>query len=71
MKSFLDEKKTATGQVIAKHIIRSANEIPSSSGKSRLAQLLIIVHRLWKVRKMVEIRRESRMVGNRIILALL
>jgi len=42
--------------------------------KASPEQLLIIIHRLWKVLKMVEERekrRERRMVGKRMILVLM
>jgi len=45
--------------------------IPACGVKARCAQLLIITHRLWKVLKMVEERRERRMVGKRIILVIM
>jgi len=41
---------------------------------TRSEQMLIIIHRLWKVLKMVEVRekrRERRMVGKRMILVLM
>jgi len=38
---------------------------------ARCVQLIIIIHRLWKVLKRVEERWERRMVGNRMILVLM
>jgi len=64
----LVEIKRASEKKIAEHIIRPAKAIPTSHVKARCAQLLIITHRLWKVLKRVEERRERRMVGKRIIL---
>jgi len=66
-KIFLVEMKQATGKEIAKHIIRPAKVIPASRVKARCAQLLIIIHRHWKVLRRVEERRERRMVGMRMI----
>jgi len=68
---FLVEMKRATGTEIAEHIIRPAKVIPASRVKARCAQLLIIIHRHWKVLKRVEERRERRMVGMRIIFVLM
>jgi len=70
-KIFLVEMKRATWKEIAEHIIRPAKVIPASHGKARGAQLLIIIHRHWKVLKRVEERRETRMVGKRMILVLM
>jgi len=70
-KIFLVEKKRATGKEIAEHIIRPAKVIPASHVKATCAQLLIIIHRHWKVLKRVEERRERRMVGMRMILVLM
>ena len=67
----LIEMKRATGKEIAEHIIRPAKEIPASRVKARCAQLLIVVHTLWKVLTRVEERRERRMVGKRMILVLM
>jgi hypothetical protein len=70
-KIFLVEMKRATGKEIAEHVIRPAKVIPASRVKARCAQLLIIIHRLWKVLTRVEERRERRMVGKRMILVLM
>jgi len=70
-KIFLVELKRARGKEIAEHIISPAKVIPASRVKARCAQLLIIIHRHWKVLKRVEERRERRMVGMRMILVLM
>jgi hypothetical protein len=62
---------SGTGKEIAQCIIRLTKVIPASHVKARCAQLLISIHKLWKVLKMVEERRESRMVGKRMILVLM
>jgi len=68
----LVEMKRATGKEIAKHIIRPAKVIPANPVQARCMQLLIIIHRLWKVVKwVVEDEREWRMVGKRMILVLM
>jgi hypothetical protein len=62
------------GKEIAEHIIRPTKVILASRVKARCEQLLIIIHRLWKVLKRVEERekrREKRMVGKRMILVLM
>jgi hypothetical protein len=56
---------------IAEHVIRPAKVIPASRVKARCAQMLIIIHRLWKVLTRVEETRERRMVGERMILVLM
>jgi len=71
LKIFLVEMKRATAKDIAEHITRPAKVIPPSRVKARCAQLLIIIHRHWKVLKSVEERREMRMVGKRMILVLM
>jgi len=71
LKIFLVEMKIATGKEITKHVIWPAKVVLSSCAKARCAQLLIIIHRLWKVMKRVEERRERRMVGKRMILELM
>ena len=54
---FLVKMKRATGKEIAENIIRPAKVIPASRVKARYGQLLIIIHRHWKVQKRVEERR--------------
>jgi len=61
----------ASGKVIAEYRIRQAKVIPASRVKARCVQLLIIIHRLWKVLTRVEERRERRIVGKRMILVLM
>ena len=71
MKIFLLEMMRATRKEIAKDMIRPTKIIPASHVMARREQLLIIIHRLWKVLKRVEERemgRERRMVGKRMIL---
>jgi hypothetical protein len=68
---FLVETKRATVKEIAEHAIRQAKVIPASPVKARCAQLLIIIHRLWKVLTKVEERRKRRIVGKRMILVLM
>ena len=64
--------KRATGKDIAEHVIGPVKVIPASHVNARCAQFLIIIHRLWKVQKrVVEERRERRMVGKRMILVLM
>jgi len=67
----LVEIKRATEKAVAEHVIRPAKVIPACRAKARCAQLLIITHRLWKVLKRVEERRERRMVGKKMILVLM
>jgi hypothetical protein len=60
-----------TGKEIAEHVIRATKLIPTCHVKGRHEQLLIIIHRLSKVQKKVQEReksRESRIIGNRMIL---
>jgi len=74
VKIFLVEMMRATGKEIAEHIIRPTKVILASHVLARRDQLLIIIHRLWKVLKRVEERekrRERRMVGTRMILVLM
>jgi len=74
VKIFVAEMMRATGKEIAEHIIRPTKVIRTSRVKARCEQLLIIIHRLWKVLKRVEDRekrRERRMVGMRMILVLM
>ena len=64
----------ATGKEITKHGIRPAKVISACRVKTRRVQLLISIHRLWKVLKMVEERekrRERRIVGKKMILVLM
>ena len=62
-KILLVETKRAIGKEIVEHIIKPAKVIPPSNVKARCVHLLIIIHKLWKVRKRVEERRERRIVG--------
>jgi len=68
---FLVEIERATGQKIVEHRIKPTKVIPTSCVKSRCAQLLMIMHRHWKVLKRAEERRQRGMVGNRMILVLM
>jgi len=70
-KVLLVDMKRATEMEIAVHVIRPANVIPTRQVKPRVAQLLIIIYRLWTIQKMVEERRERRMVGQRMMLVLM
>jgi len=71
-KIFLVEIKRVRGMDIAEHIMRSAKVIPTSRVKARCKHLLIIILRLGKVlKRVVEERRERRMVGKRMILLLM
>ena len=73
VKIFLVGMMRATGKEIAKHVIGPTKVIPASSVKGTREQLLIIIHRLWKILKWVEERekgRERRMAGKRMILLL-
>jgi len=70
-KIYLVKLTRATEQQIAKYVIRPSMVIPASCVKARCVQLLIITHRVWKVLKMVNERRERSMVGRRIILVLM
>jgi len=71
LKIFLVEMKRATGKKIAEHVITPAKVIPPRYVKARCEQLLIIIHRLWKILTRVKERRERRMVGKRMILVLM
>jgi len=74
VKIFVVEMMRATGKEIAEHIIRPTRVIRTGRVKARRGQLLIIIHRLWKVLRRVEERekrRERRMVGTRMILVLM
>jgi len=74
VKIFLVEMMRATGKEIAEHVSMLTKVIPTSRVKARREQLLIIIHRLWKILKRVEKmekRRERRMVGKRMILVLM
>jgi len=74
VKIFGAEMMRVTGKEIAEHGIRPTKVIRASRVKARREQLLIIIHRLWKVLKSVkerEKRRERRMVGTRMILVLM
>jgi hypothetical protein len=63
--------KRATGKEMAEHVIRLAKVIPASRVKAGCGQLLIIIHRLWKVLTRVEEKWERRMVDKRMILVLM
>jgi len=71
VEAFSVKMKRATRKEIAEHVIRPRKVIPASCVKARCAQLVIIIHRLWKVLKQVEERRERRMVGKRMIVVLM
>jgi len=71
LKILLVKMKRATRQVIARHLIRPVEVIPASHVNARCAQLLIILHRLWKVLKRVEEMCERMMVGKRMMLVLM
>jgi len=74
VKIIVVEMMTATGKEIAEHVTRPRKVIRTSRVKARCEQLLIILHRLWKVLKRVEERekrRERRMGGMRMILVLM
>jgi len=71
LKIFLVKIKRAIRNESAEYIIRPAKVIPASCAQARCVQLLIIIHRHWKVLKRVQERRESRMVGKRMILVLM
>jgi len=68
---FFVQMKRARGKKMAEHVIRLAKVIPTSCVKAWHAQMLLIIHRLWKDLKIVEERRERWMVGKRMILALM
>jgi hypothetical protein len=67
----LTEIDWATGKKIAKHQIRLAKVIPGSGIGTSCAQLLIIINGDSNDPKMVEERRERRMVGKRLIVVLM
>ena len=74
MKIYLIEMMGVRGKEIAEHVFRPTKVIPASHDKARHEQLLIIIHRLWKVLKRVEERekrRQRRIVGKRMILVLM
>jgi len=74
VKILVVEMMRVTGKEIAEHVIRLTKVIRASCVKARHEQLLIIIHRLWKVLMRVEEkekRRERRMVGTRMILVLM
>jgi len=71
VKILVAEMMRATGKEIAEHVIRPTKVIRASHVKARHTQLLIMIHRLWKVLKRVEERKkrtERRMVRTRMIL---
>jgi len=68
---FMVDITKATEKDIAEHIIRTRKVIPASRVKVTCVQLVIIIHRIWKVLKTVEERSERRMVGKRIIFVLM
>jgi len=70
-KILLVEITRATEKEIAEHLFKLVKVIPASRVKARCAQLLLITHRLWKVLKRMEERRERRMVGKKMILVLM
>jgi hypothetical protein len=59
--------KRDTRREVAEDIIRPTKVIPACHVKARCVQLLSIIYILWKNLKLVEERRERRMVGMRII----
>jgi len=74
VKTFVVDMTRGTGKEIAEHVTRPTKVIRTRRVKARREQLLIIIHRIWKVLKRVEERekrRERRMVGTRIILVLM
>jgi hypothetical protein len=74
VKIFLVEMLRARGKEFAEHIIRLTKVITASHVNARCKQLVIMIHRLWKVLKMVgerEKRRERRMVGMRMRVVLM
>jgi hypothetical protein len=52
-------------------MIRPVKVILTSCVQARCAQMLIVIYRLWKVLTRVEVRRERRMVGKKMILVLM
>jgi len=64
------ENMRATGKEIAEHVTRPEKVIPNSHVQARCVHLLFITHRCWNILKMVEVMRESRMVGKRMIVVL-
>jgi len=68
LKAYLVVRKRDAGKEIAEHVNRPVKVIPASHVKARSAQLLIIIHRVWKVLKSVEEWWERRKVGKRMIL---
>ena len=74
VKIIVVEMMRAPGEEIAEHRIRPTNVIHTSPVKARREQLLIIIHRLWKVLRRVEERekrQERWMVGTKMILVLM
>ena len=74
MKTILVEMMRATRKEIAEHKIRPTKVFPASRVMARHQQLLISIHRLWKVLERVEEReqgRERRIVGKTMILVLM
>jgi len=65
------ERKQATVLEIAEHIIVPTKVIPATYVMATCAQLVIILHRHWKVLMRVEERRERWMVGKRMIVVLM
>jgi len=70
-KIFLVNMMRASWKKIAEYVIRLVKVIPASRVKARCAQPLIIIHRLWKLLRMVGLRRERRMVGKRMMVIIL
>jgi hypothetical protein len=60
--------KQSSLEGIVEHLIRPATIIPASWVEASSVQLLIIIHRIWKVLKVVEDRMERKMVGKTMIL---
>jgi len=70
-KIYLVEIKRATQMEIAEHLIGPTKVIPGSRIKARCPQMLTVIHRLWTILMSVEVRRERRMVGKRMVLELM
>jgi len=66
-KHFSVQIQRAAAKEIAHCVIRLAKLIPASHVKAESVQLLIIIHKLWMILKRVEVRRERRMEGNRMM----
>jgi hypothetical protein len=67
---YVFQNEKATVKDIGEHIIQLSKAIPPCLVQDRCAKLLLIIHRLWKFLKGLEVNRERRMVGKRMILLL-